>query len=70
MVFLAILGVVVIGALLLAARRVGHGESPLQFLPVEEVGTPEGIAAWTLVSSTVLIPVVILVLVYPNIVAL
>jgi RsiW-degrading membrane proteinase PrsW (M82 family) len=70
MVFLAVLGVVITGALLMAARRIGRGESPLRVLPVEDIGTPQGIAAWALVSSTLLIPMVILVLVYPNIVAL
>jgi RsiW-degrading membrane proteinase PrsW (M82 family) len=70
MVFLAAMGAVITGALLMAARRIRRGESPLRVLPVEDAGTPEGIASWALVSSTVLIPMVILVLVYPNIVAL
>ena len=70
MVFLAMVGVVITSALLMAARRVGRGETPLRILPVEDAGTPEGIAAWALVSSTVLVPMVILVLVYPDLVAL
>lgn len=69
-VFLAMIGVVITGALLMAARRVGRGESPLQILPIEDAGTPEGIAAWTLVSSTVLIPIAIVVLMYPGMVSL
>ncbi len=70
LVFLAVVGVVITGALLMAARRIRSGESPLRVLPVEEAGTPERIAAWCLVSSTLLIPIVILVLVYPDIVTL
>jgi hypothetical protein len=69
-VFLGLLGVVITGMLLTAARRVGSGESPLRVLPIEDAGTPEGISAWALVASTVLIPMVILMLVYPGVVSL
>jgi hypothetical protein len=69
-VFLAMIGVVVTGALLMAARRVGRGESPLRVLPIEDTGTAESISAWALVSSTVLIPMAILLLMYPGTVSL
>jgi hypothetical protein len=37
---------------------------------VQEAGTPHSIAAWGLVSSAFLIPATIVILVYPNMVAL
>jgi len=70
MVLLAMLGVIITGALLLAANRIGRGESPLRVIPLQDAGTPQGVAAWALVSSAFLIPATILILVYPNMVAL
>lgn len=70
LVLLAALGVLITGALLLAAIRIRQGESPLRVLPMRDARTPQSIAAWALVSTTFLIPVTILVLVYPDIVAL
>jgi RsiW-degrading membrane proteinase PrsW (M82 family) len=70
LVLLAILGVCILAALLLAAKRISRGESPLRAIPVQEAGTPHSIAAWGLVSSAFLIPATIVILVYPNMVAL
>jgi len=70
LMLLAVLGVVILGALLLAARRIGRGENPLQRLRTVDARSPRAIAAWGLVSSAFLIPVTIIVLIYPNIVAL
>ena len=61
---------VITGALLVAARRIGQGESPLQPIPMEDARSPPGVAAWALVSTTFLIPATIVILVYPNLVAL
>jgi len=70
LVLLALLGVLILGALLLVARRVGRGESPLQAFPIREAGSPQSIAAWGLVSSAFLIPATIVIVVYPNVVSL
>jgi RsiW-degrading membrane proteinase PrsW (M82 family) len=70
LVLLAALGVLITGALLLAATRVRREESPLPVLPMRDARTPQSVAAWALVSSTFLIPITVLVLVYPDIVAL
>ncbi len=70
LVLLAVLGVLILAALLLAARRIGSGDSPLRAVPIGEAGTPQSIAAWGLVSSAFLIPATIVILVYPNVVAL
>ncbi len=70
LVLLAVLGVLILAALLLAARRIGAGESPLRAVPLRQAATPQSIAAWGLVSSAFLIPATILILVYPNVVAL
>lgn len=39
-------------------------------IPIDDTRSPQAIAAWALVSTTFLIPVTIVILVYPNIVAL
>ncbi len=70
LLLLAMLGAVILGMLMLAARRVGQGKSPLHAVPIEHARARQGIAAWGLVSSAFLIPVTIVILVYPNIVAL
>ena len=70
LVLLAMLGVLVLAALLLAAKRIRENESPLPVGSVGEAGNPRSIAAWGLTSSALLIPVTIIVLVYPNVVAL
>lgn len=70
LLLLAMLGVLVHAALLLAARRIGRGESPLRAASVQEAATPQSIAAWGLVSSAFLIPVTIVILVYPNVIRL
>lgn len=70
LVFLAVLGVVITGALLVAAHRMGRREDPLRAIPMEDARSPQGVAAWALVSTTFLIPATIVILVYPNLVAL
>lgn len=70
MILLAVLGVMVTAALLLMASRIGQGQSPLRVVPLQHARTPQGVAAWSLASATMLIPLAILVLVYPDIVAL
>ena len=70
LVFLAMLGVLILAALLLAARRIGRGESPLQVASAREAATPQSIAAWGLVSSAFLIPATIVILDYPNVIPL
>jgi RsiW-degrading membrane proteinase PrsW (M82 family) len=70
LVLLAILGMLILGALLVAAKRIGQGESPLQALPLRDAQTPQSIAAWSLVASALLIPATIVILVYPNVMAL
>lgn len=70
LVFIAVLGVVITGALLVAARRIGRGESPIQAIPMEDARSPQAVAAWALVSTTFLIPATIVILVYPSLVAL
>ncbi len=70
LVLLAMLGVIITGALLLAAARIRSDSSPLEAIPIEHARTPRSIAAWALVSTSLLIPVTILVLVYPNLTAL
>ncbi|MDJ0924305.1 MAG: PrsW family glutamic-type intramembrane protease [Acidimicrobiia bacterium] len=70
LVLLAVLGVLILAALLLAAKRIGGGANPLQAVARGEAGTRQGIAAWGLVSSACLIPATIVILVYPNVVAL
>ena len=70
LVLLATLGVIVLAALLLMARAVGSGRSPLQAVSLQDAASPQAIAAWSLVTITFLIPATIVVLVYPNIVAL
>ncbi len=69
-VLLAALGVIILGALLSAARQIGKGGNPLQGLMATDASSPRRIAAWGLVSSVVLIPATILILVYPNVLAL
>jgi RsiW-degrading membrane proteinase PrsW (M82 family) len=70
LVLLGVLGVIITGALLLVAHRIGRGEIPLRVIPMEDARSPQGVAAWALVSTTLLIPATIVVLVYPNVVAL
>lgn len=70
LVLLAVLGVVVTAALLLAAHRIGRNENPLRAIPIDDARSPQAVAAWALVSATLLIPATIVILVYPNIVAL
>ena len=70
LVLLAIIGTVVLGALLLAAGNVRRDRAPLRRGVLEGFDRPPGIAAWALISTTLLIPATILVLVYPTTIAL
>jgi hypothetical protein len=68
--FLAGLGAVIAGGLLMAARRIGDGDRPVEFRLFTGLGHPAGIASWGLISTMLLIPSAILVLVFPGLVAL
>jgi hypothetical protein len=70
LVLLAIIGTVVLGALLVAARDVRRDRAPLGRDVLEGFARPPGIAAWALISTVLLIPATILVLVYPTTIAL
>ncbi|MDJ0664446.1 MAG: PrsW family glutamic-type intramembrane protease [Acidimicrobiia bacterium] len=69
-VLLAALGVIILGALLSAARQIGKGRNPMQGLLTTDARSPRRIAAWGLVSSVFLIPATILILVFPHVIAL
>ncbi len=69
-VLLAALGVIILGALLIAARQIGLGRHPLRGMLTGDSREPQRIAAWGLVSSVFLIPATILILVYPHMLAL
>ncbi len=70
LVLLAVLGVVITASLLIAAHRIGRNENPLRAIPMDDARSPQAIASWALASTAFLIPATIVILVYPNIVAL
>lgn len=70
MVYLGLLGAALIGGLLVASHRIGANETPLGAGHLPHGASARAVAAWSVVSSTMLIPIVILVLVYPHLVAL
>jgi hypothetical protein len=70
LVLLAVIGGLVLGALFLAGRNVHRNGVPLRPGMLEGLRQPQGVAAWALISTTLLIPATILVLVFPSIIAL
>jgi RsiW-degrading membrane proteinase PrsW (M82 family) len=67
-VALGVLGVLVLGGVVLAARRLGTGEEVESgWLGLER---PAGIAAWAAVGASMLVPAIILLKVFPDFLAL
>ena len=67
---LAGLGALIAGALLLAGKRIREEAEPLRPGLLADLGRPTGIAAWAMLSTLLLIPSTIMVLVFPGLVAL
>jgi hypothetical protein len=70
LVDLAVLGALLAGALLVVAHRIGTNRTPIPVAGGDSGASSGTIAAWSVVTSSTLIPVSILVLVYPHLVAL
>ena len=68
--FLAAIGGLVVAGLLLGARKVKDGGAPIRFDAIADLARPRGIAAWAILSTALLIPLTITVLVFPDLVAL
>jgi len=68
--FLAGLGAFIAGGLFLAGKRIHEGAEPLRPGLLANMGRPSGIAAWALLSTVLLIPSTVMVLVFPGLVAL
>ena len=68
--FLAAIGGLVVAGLLLGARKVRDGGAPIRFDAIADLARPRGIAAWAILSTALLIPSTITVLVFPELVAL
>jgi hypothetical protein len=70
MVTLAALGTLVLGALLTAARNLRRGETLLHLGILEGLRSLASIGAWGLISTALLVPAAILVLVFPALISL
>ena len=67
---LTVLGIILAGGLTLAARQIRKGSDPVRPGLLTDLGRPSGITAWATVSTMLLIPAAIVVLVFPGFVAL
>jgi RsiW-degrading membrane proteinase PrsW (M82 family) len=67
---LAAFGVVLLAALLATARAVRDDEPLRQVASIDSLGQSEHIAAWTLVTTLLLVPIGIAVTVFPDLIAL
>ncbi len=54
----------------MAGKRLRDGETPLRPALLGDLARPRGIAAWAIVSTVLLIPSAITVLVFPDLLAL
>jgi RsiW-degrading membrane proteinase PrsW (M82 family) len=67
---LTVLGIIVAGGLILAARQIREDDDPVRPALLADLGRPAGITAWAMVSTMLLIPAAIVVLVFPALIAL
>ena len=67
---LAAIGALITVALLVAGRRVRADKEPLRLDLLSDLATPRGIAAWAVLSTLLLIPSTVMVLVFPSLIAL
>lgn len=70
LILLATFGVALLAALLAVARAVRNEEPLRRIASMDSLGQPEQIAAWTLVTTWLLVPVGIAVTVFPDLIAL
>jgi RsiW-degrading membrane proteinase PrsW (M82 family) len=68
--FLGVLGALIAAALLLSGKRIRQEREPIHLDLMADLGRPVGIASWAMISTALLIPSAIMVLVFPGLVAL
>ena len=69
-IYLGVLGGLLLAALVAVARSLGRGDDDPRLLPLGDLARPAPVGAWALASSLLMVPVAILVLLFPGFIAL